>query len=149
MPEFKMTMQGERQLDRLLDTLVRKFGAAAVSGPIAQAMHDALARPEIDIRAATPVDTGRLRNRHVYREAVVKNGRLLAGTGYRFRNRRDVPRIIAAGVLEFGGPGRPAKRTLRKIFEKNRTSIDQTFRKRFDEEFEKTALAAGAKRGRR
>ena len=135
-PQIKATLLGDKDLEKDLLRLARRYGVETIRSPLHDAVYHALEPIEQQIRATTPVATGRLK-RKIYRERFKsRNFPIIAGTGYRFRGKRDAPQAVTAGVAEFGSPTRRALRTVRGAFDQNRDKVMRIFTERFNIDFE-------------
>ena len=135
-PQVKATLLGDKELEQDLLRLSRRYGVESIRSPLSSAVFHALEPVEHQIRATTPVATGKLKRR-VYREQFKANQfPIIAGTGYRFRGRRDTPQAVAANVLEFGTATKRALRTVQSAYEQNRDKVMRIFSERFNRDFE-------------
>ena len=136
--EISVKFTNAKEIDDMLNKMSREYGKDSLRGPIAKALDAAVEPIQADIRAATPVDTGNLQSK-TYKEVYRGRGGTSAAVGYKFEGKGDVKPAISGNINEFGGKkiDYPAKRTVRKTFEKHEDKIRQRFADEFDREFEK------------
>ena len=119
--------------------LQRHYDADNINNSMLQICHDVLEPVENDIRATTPRRTGRLR-KSIYREIdqayIRQTGRLEAEAGWRFGRRLAGRYWYAAMAIEYGTRHVRARHILRNAFERNLSSMQRDFTRRFVRTFD-------------
>lgn len=137
--EIKFEPGNGKQLDKLFEGLIKEYGRETVANPVMESLAETVEPLETQVRTETDRDTGELAEK-AYSEAFINDGLMYAGVGYQFRKgKKDRPRAIAANIKEHGGKTRDyqQKRTLGKIFDRNKDKMQLRFFKSFEKKFNK------------